>query len=96
MATWQVMDFWEQIARGKERLSRFEDWTVWKMRAAGDDWDVIEERINALRRNRALADASCKALQEMTALPSEACGIDRNEAPFWRNRALSEAANASA
>ncbi len=91
------MNFWEKIARGHIRLSKFEDATLWKMRAAGDDWHAIEERINALRRNRALADASAKALQEMTALPSEACGIDRNEAAFWRrNRALSEAANASA
>ena len=89
------MNFWEKIARGHDKLSKFEDWTVWKMRAAGERWDAIEERINALRRNRALADASAKALQEMTALPSEACGIDRNEAPFWRRCALSEAANAS-
>ncbi len=90
------MNFWEKIARGHIRLSEFEDRTIWRMRAAGDTWDAIEERINALRRIRALADASCKALQEMTALPSEACGIDRNEAPFWRNRALFKAANASA
>jgi predicted NAD-dependent protein-ADP-ribosyltransferase YbiA (DUF1768 family) len=91
------MNFWERIARGHDKLTKFEDATLWKMRAAGDDWHAIEERINALRRNRALADASAKALQEMTALPSEACGIDRNEAAFWRrNRALSESANASA
>jgi hypothetical protein len=90
------MNFWEKIARGLDKLTKFEDRTIWRMRAAGDDWDAIEERINALRRNRALADASCKALQEMTALPSEACGIDLNQAPFWRNRALLEAANASA
>ena len=80
------MNFWEKIARGLDKLTKFEDATVWKMRAAGESWDAIEERINALRRNRALADASAKALQEMTALPSEACGIDRNEAAFWRGK----------
>lgn len=89
------MNFWEKIARGHIRLSEFEDRTIWRMRAAGESWDAIEDRINALRRNRALADASAKALQEMTALPSEACGIDRNEAAFWRNRALAEVTHAS-
>ena len=90
------MNFWEKIARKLDKLTKFEDATVWKMRAAGESWDAIEERINALRQNCALADASCKALQEMTALPDEVCRIDRNEAPFWRNRALSEAADGKA
>ena len=52
------MNFWEKIVRGHDKLSKFEDWTVWKMRAAGDDWDAIEERINALRRNGALSEAA--------------------------------------
>ena len=52
------MNFWEKIARGHDKLTKFEDATLWKMRAAGDDWDAIEERINALRRNRALSEAS--------------------------------------
>ena len=52
------MNFWEKIARGLDKLTKFEDATVWKMRAAGDDWNAIEERINALRRNRALSEAS--------------------------------------
>ena len=89
------MSFWEKIARGHIRLSEFEDRTIWRMRAAGESWDAIEERINALRRNRALAEASAKALQEMTALPDEVCGIDRNEASFWRRRALVDASHAS-
>jgi hypothetical protein len=52
------MNFWEKIARGHIRLSKFEDATLWKMRAAGESWDAIEERINALRRNRALSEAA--------------------------------------
>lgn len=52
------MNFWEKIARGHIRLSKFEDRTIWRMRAAGESWDAIEERINALRRNRALAEAA--------------------------------------
>ncbi len=52
------MDFWERIARGHIRLTPFEDRLVWRMRAAGDAWDAIEARINAIRQNRALVDAS--------------------------------------
>ena len=44
------MNFWEKIARGHIRLNEFEDRTIWRMRAAGESWDAIEERINALRR----------------------------------------------
>ena len=52
------MNFWEKICRGHILLTPFEDATVWKMRAAGESWDAIEERINALRRNRALSEAA--------------------------------------
>lgn len=52
------MDFWERIARGHIRLTPFEDRTVWRMRAAGEGWDAIEQRINALRQNRALSEAA--------------------------------------
>ena len=52
------MNFWEKIARGHIRLSKFDGATVWKMREKGESWDAIEERINALRRNRALAEAA--------------------------------------
>lgn len=52
------MNFWEKIARGHIRLNEFEDRTIWRMRAAGESWDAIEERINALRRNRALSEAA--------------------------------------
>lgn len=84
------MNFWERIARGHDKLSKFEDATVWKMRAAGESWDAIEQRINAIRQNRALADASDRALREMTALPLEVGGIDRSEATLWRKRASAE------
>lgn len=53
-----MMDFWERIARGHICLTPFEDRLVWRMRAAGDAWDAIEQRINAIRQNRALVDAS--------------------------------------
>lgn len=49
------MDFWEKIARGYVRLTEFEDRLVWRMRGAGETWDAIENRINAIRQNRALA-----------------------------------------
>jgi hypothetical protein len=54
----EQVNFWERIVRGHIRLSKFEDATLWKMRAAGESWDAIEERINALRRNRALSEAA--------------------------------------
>lgn len=57
METKQV-SFWEKIARGHIRLSAFEDRLVWRMRASGETWDAIEQRINAIRQNRALVDAS--------------------------------------
>lgn len=58
MEAWPVMDFWERVARGHVRLSPFEDRLVWRMRGAGETWDAIEQRINAIRQNRALVEAS--------------------------------------
>lgn len=51
----EVMDFWERIVRGHIRLSAFEDRLIWRMRGAGETWDAIEARINAIRQNRSLA-----------------------------------------
>ena len=48
------MDFWERIVRGHIRLSEFEDRLIWRMRGAGETWDAIEARINAIRQNRSL------------------------------------------
>ena len=48
------MNFWEKIARGHTRLSEFEDRLIWRMRGAGETWDAIEARINAIRQNRSL------------------------------------------
>ena len=50
-----MMNFWERIARGHIRLSEFEDRLIWRMRGAGETWDAIEARINAIRQNRSLA-----------------------------------------
>lgn len=74
MATWQVMDFWEQIARGTERLSRFEDATVWRMRAAGKPWDKIERRI---KNTRAIVNRECFGPEPHTIL--RACLMCRED-----------------
>ena len=52
----EVMDFWERIVRGHIRLSEFEDRLIWQMRSAGETWDAIEARINAMRQNRSLVE----------------------------------------
>lgn len=74
MATWQVMDFWEQIARGKERLSRFEDATVWRMRAAGEPWGKIESHI---KKTRAMTGRECFGPEPETIL--RACLMCRED-----------------
>jgi len=48
------MNLWERIARGQVRLSRFEDATVWRMRAEGKSWDEVEAWFNTYRQNLSL------------------------------------------
>lgn len=50
------MNFWEKIARGHDKLSKFEDATVWRLRGENMPWDKIERRI---KNTRAIVDREC-------------------------------------
>lgn len=50
------MNFWEKIARGHDKLSKFEDALVWRLRGENMPWDKIERRI---KNTRAIVGREC-------------------------------------